>query len=128
MKNTLSKLLSYLTVLIITTALFIPTASSPGNGPARIQPVLADMASSKPTQIVHVIVQKIVGATQAEQEVYSLGGKVTRDLSIINAFAAELTAGSALELARSLDVRWVSLDAPLVSTGDRKSTRLNSSH
>ena len=117
MKNTLSKLLSYLTVFIITTALFIPTASSPGNGPARIQPVLADMASSKPTQIVHVIVQKIAGATQAEQEVYNLGGKVTRDLSIINAFAAELTAGSALELARSLDVRWVSLDAPLVSTG-----------
>ena len=45
-----------------------------------------------------------------------LGGKVTKDLSIINAFSAEMTASSALDLARSEAVRWISLDAVMTST------------
>src|SRR5204863_8617621 len=43
-----------------------------------------------------------------------LGGVVTMDLHIINAFAAELPAGAILELARAAGVRWISLDAPVV--------------
>ena len=120
MKSTLSKLLSYLVVLTVAAVLLVPAAFSPGKGPARIQPVLANMAVSNPTQIVHVIIQKMVGVTNAEQEVTDLGGKVTRDLSIINGFAAEMTTESAMELARSSDVRWVSLNAPVISTACTK--------
>ena len=120
MKNTVSKLFSYLIVFIMTTALFVPIPSRLGNGPARIQPVLANIASSNPNRIVHVIVQKMAGDTSVEQDVTGLGGKVTRDLSIINGFAAEITARSALELARISGVRWVSLDAPVISTGCTK--------
>jgi serine protease AprX len=51
-----------------------------------------------------------------EGQVVGLGGVVTQDLKIINAFSAQLTAGSAVTLARSPEVRWVSLDATVVST------------
>jgi serine protease AprX len=60
-----------------------------------------------------VIVQQMAGATGAETQVAKMGGTVTRDLSIIHAFAAEMPAEAAVELARSESVRWVSLDAPV---------------
>jgi serine protease AprX len=44
-----------------------------------------------------------------------LGGKVTGDLSIIRAFTARMTAKTALRLAASPLVRWVSPDAPMES-------------
>jgi serine protease AprX len=48
--------------------------------------------------------------------VESLGGNVTRDLSIINAFSAKVPAGALPELAEAHGVRWVSLDAPVLTT------------
>ena len=48
-------------------------------------------------------------------EVAALGGKITKDLRIIHAFAAEMPAQAAVDLARSSGVRWVSLDAPMSS-------------
>jgi len=83
---------------------------------ARAQPALAQMAASDPDQIVSVIIQKAVGASGVEKQVSGLGGKVTQDLQIINAFSAEMTAGAALEIARFSDVHWVSLDAAVTST------------
>jgi hypothetical protein len=41
---------------------------------------------------VGVIVQKTVKDTNVEERVIQLGGVVTKDLHIINAFAAELPA------------------------------------
>jgi serine protease AprX len=75
------------------------------------------MAAEQPEQMVAVIVQKSDISDQAETLVRRLGGEVSKDLHIINAFAAELDAGAALELARDPSVRWVSLDVPMVSTG-----------
>jgi serine protease AprX len=66
---------------------------------------------------VRVIVQKEPGTSDAELEVASLGGQVIRDLSMINAFAAEMAAGSVARLARLGSVRWVSLDAPVQQAG-----------
>lgn len=43
-------------------------------------------------------------------------GVVTRDLSMINAFVAEVPASALPALAARSDVRWISLDAPVVST------------
>ena len=83
---------------------------------AKAQPELVELAAQNPGQRVRVIAQKVAGAQGLEAQVARLGGQVVADLSIINAFAAEMTAEAALELARSEDVRWVSLDAAVENT------------
>ena len=91
----------------------------------RAQPVLLAMAAERPEEMIGVIVQKLVKDTSpstssghgVEELVARLGGVVTKDLRIINAFAAELPGKSVPELARAAGVRWVSLDAPMVQAG-----------
>jgi serine protease AprX len=80
---------------------------------AKAQPQLAQMAAEQPEALVRVIVQQIAGTSGAESRVVALGGQVIRDLSLINAFSAEMTAEAAMELARMESVHWVSLDAPV---------------
>jgi len=106
--------------LFIITSFFAVSVPSSGNAIVKAQPVLMHIAASDQDQIVSIIVQKVTGATDVEKQVFRLGGKVTQDLSIINAFSAEMTAGAALEIARSSEVHWVSLDAAMVSTGCTK--------
>jgi serine protease AprX len=79
------------------------------------QAELRQIAAKQPTQPVSVIVQKAGKGSAAEETAKRLGGTVTQDLSIINAFTAEMTANAALELSRSEGIRWVSLDAPMQS-------------
>src|SRR5262249_40676491 len=79
---------------------------------ATLHPALAELAARSPTQTVSVIVQKADWSNQAAERVAGLGGTVTKDLHIINAFVAEMTAGATVELAKSDGVKWVSLDAP----------------
>src|SRR6266498_1862184 len=81
----------------------------------RAQPLLVQLAATEPQKIVSVIVQKNANATGLEEQVVVLGGKVTKDLPIINAFDAEMRAGEAAELARSANVRWISLDTPMAT-------------
>ena len=73
------------------------------------------MAAENPRQLVDIIVQKTVSDASVEAQVAALGGKITKDLRIIHAFAAEMPAQAAVDLARSSGVRWVSLDAPMSS-------------
>lgn len=82
----------------------------------KAQPVLLQIANENPNQSVLVIVQKLGRTDQAEAQVAKLGGHITQNLGMINAFAAEMTAQTAVELSRFETVRWVSLDAPVVST------------
>ena len=78
------------------------------------QTLLLDIARQAPQSNVSVIVQKNVqGDLSVEQEIAKLGGTVTRDLHIINAFAADLPAGQAAFLSTNPAVRWISLDAPV---------------
>ena len=74
------------------------------------------MAIEKPGALADVIVQKVAGTTGTEERVAALGGKVTADLHIINAFAAEMTTAAAVKLAQSESVRWVSLDEKMESS------------
>ncbi len=80
----------------------------------RAQPELIALAQQQPKAIIGVIVQKNETSTDVEQRVAQLGGTVTLDLHIINAFAAQLTARASIVLAQMQGVRWVSLDAPAV--------------
>jgi serine protease AprX len=86
----------------------------------KAQPILALLAAQDPDQIVHVIVQKMADTTDAEVRASALGGKVTQNLYIINAFAAEISAKAALQLSRVSSVRWVSLDAAMQSSACSK--------
>jgi serine protease AprX len=83
----------------------------------RLQPLLLHMVAAQPQQRVRVIVQKTGHDHAVENQVASLGGQITTDLHIINAFAAEMTASAAFELAQADGVKWVSLDAPIQQSG-----------
>lgn len=83
---------------------------------AKAQPELLQIANENPGQPVTVIVQKLGPTNQTEAQVARLGGHVTQNLSMINAFVAEMTAQAAVELSRIETVRWVSLDAMVISS------------
>lgn len=101
--------LSFLLALMVA---LIPS-SSPNQAALRAQPALIALAQQQPEQEISVIIQK-QGEARVEQLVEQLGGVVTLDLHIINAFAARMPARTALTLAGSNGVHWVSLDAPVV--------------
>ena len=82
----------------------------------RVQPQLLAMAAQHPDKRVSVIVQKQVKDSSVEELVSRLGGTVTKDLRIINAFAAEMQAKDVPQLAKADGVRWVSMDAPVTQS------------
>ncbi len=99
--------------LIVELVLIVTALGGAAPAPAALahaQPLLLQIAQDNPQQVVDVIVQKEVVGTGLEKSVAALGGWVTRDLSLINAFAAAMTAQAAVDLAGSTGVRWVSLD------------------
>jgi serine protease AprX len=109
------KIFSYagVVVLLAFLAAFIPTVPQLNIAP-RAQPELIALAHRQPDATISVIVRKDGTDAEVEQRVAQLGGAVTLDLHIINAFAAQLPARASLALARMEGVRWVSLDAPTV--------------
>jgi serine protease AprX len=109
--------LNFLVILALILSLALPLAAPPRQQVARIQPLLLDMAGQQPEHLVSVIVQKTAQDAGVEALVSQLGGRITADLHIINAFAAELKAKDMASLARADGVRWVSLDAAMTSTG-----------
>src|SRR6266487_2148789 len=74
-------------------------ASSSGVTDGRTDPSIARLAHASPKAPVSVIVrEQQPSSSAAEDLVRKLGGRITRELPIIRAFAARLSAGSALEL------------------------------
>jgi serine protease AprX len=104
--------------LVLAFALLMPLLSAPSTPAqvARVHPALLQLAAQQPTAKVSVIVQKLSRDARVESVVARLGGVITKDLSLINAFVADLTAQAALELAQANGVKWVSPDAPVEST------------
>ena len=87
-------------ILIITTLLG-PAAPQLGSTVLKAQPILVQIATSDPDQIVNVIVQKTTQATHVEEQVINLGATDVQDLKIINALSARMSASAVLEIARS---------------------------
>lgn len=81
-----------------------------------IQPLLLRVVAETPEREIGVIVQKTMPTADIATTVHALGGIITADLHIINGFAATLPAHALPGLARIPGVRWVSFDAPNVST------------
>lgn len=99
-------------------------AAAPARATPKLHPFLAEVAQISAGQIVTVIVQKADQSQSAEALTQRLGGTITQDLHIINAFAAYLPAAAARTLAADRSVRWVSPDAPVqtASQGQKKFT------
>jgi serine protease AprX len=103
--------------LLLVLALVLPVLVLAPSGVPRAQPVLLQIATERPDETLPVIVQRWGTDTGAEDLVRRLGGVVTKDLHIIDAFAAELPATAVSRVAAAAGVRWVSLDAPMVGAG-----------
>lgn len=111
------KILTFVTALILIASLILPAGLGPQVVLAKSDPQLLEFSSTNPGQLVRVIVQKSNSGDKAEELVQRLGGDVLVDLSIINAFAANLEAGKAVQLSKSSEIRWVSLDALVERSG-----------
>jgi serine protease AprX len=104
--------------LIIITSVLIASMLAPAaflrqETHSRAHPLLAQLASEDPDQMLVVIIQPQTNLANVEMMVDQLGGVVTKNISMINAIAATLSAQSALTLADNPNIRWVSLDAPV---------------
>ena len=84
--------------------------------PLRVHPALITLASEQPNAQVNVIVQRSGAEAGFEAIVTRLGGRVTRNLALINAVVVQLPAHAVTELGRAPGVRWVSLDSVVQSS------------
>ncbi len=100
-------------IIVLVLSLFGFAAPVHRNVAEKIQPGLAELAAQAPDQRVSVIVQKTSGASGAEALVAKMGGTVTQDLHIINAFSAVMSAKDAVQLSQISSVRWISIDAAM---------------
>ena len=79
----------------------------------RLAPYLRQLALQDPNDQVRVIVQMHTQDRVVETAVARAGGQIVKQLSLINAFVADVKAGSLLTLAQSASVRAITLDAPV---------------
>jgi serine protease AprX len=93
-----------------------PTSAAASHAEYGQPPEPVQAATQPSNQKAAVIVQKAYRTGQAEALVRSLGGVVTKDLSLINAFAAEIPAGALSQVAASPSVARVTADGPVEST------------
>jgi len=106
------------------------SATTPVAAQPPLTPALVTLAERDPAKRVEVIVQLDQGVKrgQAAPMVSELGGKVTRDLHIINAVAAKLPAAGARDLASRPGVKAVSLNGAVKSQwGETLATSYNQS-
>jgi serine protease AprX len=95
--------------------------------PARMDPDFLNMVQAYPEASFKVIVQKDaknkdLKAMELEDEVLRGGGQVRKQLDLIVSFAAEMTGKEVEKLAKNPKVRWISPDAPVVSTAIKPGT------
>ncbi|MCB9418333.1 MAG: S8 family serine peptidase [Ardenticatenaceae bacterium] len=89
---------------------------------AKVQPILLNLAAEEPDSMVEVIVQKTGDSESAYALAENLGAVVTKDLHILNAFAAQIPAQAVMELAQSPEVNWISFDGPVMKVSDSTNT------
>jgi serine protease AprX len=113
----------------------VPAAPTPPGGAtfstsaaANVGPSLATIAERTPGRRVEVIVQlRRDDAAQAIAAIEQAGGRVTRRLPLVKGVVAKLPAGPAAALGMRADVRAVSLNAAVESSGTVDPTALKTS-
>jgi serine protease AprX len=115
--NKFIKLLKGLFIILMLFGMVGPVSPPAQAAQARVHPQILQIAEENPDQWVSIIIQKVDLSDRAERLVEQLGGLVTKDLHIINAFAAELPAAKVTKLTQLASVSWVSLDGPIKRAG-----------
>ena len=105
-----------LVTLLLLVGLLAPVTLAENPTQVKIHPLLIKIAAKTPHQMVSVIIQKNGDDKELEALVSQRTGVVTQDLHILNAFAAQLPAETALKLASDLDMRWISLNTAVESS------------
>lgn len=93
-----------------------------GSESLKADPRLLQMAEENPNDTFMVIVQKETKNRDpkdksVENEVSRGGGQVKKQLDMIASISVEMTGREITKLAKNPRVRWISVDAPMVSTG-----------
>jgi serine protease AprX len=97
-------------------ALFPVAAVQAQDERPRTSPALLQLAQEHPDDTFHVIIQRRAKDRSANDDLKRRRGKQRKDLGLINGFAADLPGSELEALAHSPGVRWISLDAPMVSS------------
>lgn len=114
--RTINRLRALAIVSLLILLVPLSLLAAPPVGVLRAEASVLRLAAEHPLDPMHIIVQKGVSDARVEQLVARLGGVVTKDLRIINGFAADVQASVVPTLARADGVRWVSLDTPLLKS------------
>jgi serine protease AprX len=115
--KTTQKIFQVTLILALTLGLLTPVVMTASPTPPRMNELLAQMVAEAPGQTMRVIVLRADKTDLAERFVEKMGGSVLKDLPLINAFAAQLPTEAVPNLAVMASVSWVSLDAPVKTTG-----------
>ncbi len=108
----IAKLNAFLVVVLITTFLATPANTIATSTPAYVDPSLALVEEDAVSAIVTG-----VDVTTAADAVRVLGGRVTRELAIVDAVAATLPADQLPELANMPGIRSILQDQPVRASG-----------
>ena len=125
--NKLSKLFHLLITAVFLISMVgsatLPVLAADGDkDPPRAYPALLQLAKERPDEKLYVIIQKGGRNDLPEKAVAHGGGQVTKNLGMVNAFAAELPARAVEALSHNPNVRWISIDAPMTSSTVTSST------
>ena len=95
----------------------------------RMDPDFLQIVQANPEALFEVIVQKDaknkdLRLMELEGEVTQGGGQVKKQLDMIVSFSAEMTGKEVEKLAKNPKVRWISPDAPVVSTAIKPGTHI----
>jgi serine protease AprX len=102
------------TALVVSASLLASAGAGSLSPLSKTDPILAEIAASRPKATHAVIVRETNPASlDAERRVWALGGQVTHELPIIGSFAARLPGGAVEALAASTAVWRVWGDARL---------------
>ncbi len=115
--KTTQKIFQVCLILTLTLGLLAPVVMTASPAPPRMNELLVQMVADAPGQTMRVIVLRADDTDLAERFVEKMGGSILKDLPLINAFAAQLPAKAVPQLAVMASVSWVSLDAPVKTTG-----------
>lgn len=105
-----------LIAVVLVAALLMGGARAAPVAPSGVHPAVVQWAREHPGQPVPVIVQAAPSADPAAL-VRAAGGDIRSPLGLIHAVAAEVPGSRLQSLAATAGVSWVSLDAPVASTG-----------
>ncbi|MEO5953532.1 MAG: S8 family peptidase, partial [Chloroflexia bacterium] len=102
--------------MVLTIPMLVTAYTSAIQVQAMVHPQLLAAAAQNPAAMVKVIVQKSAKTDAPDKMVEQLGGTVTSQLNIINAFVAKIPAGSISRLAAAGNIRAITPDAKVVDT------------